>query len=96
MSVATPRRLVVAAPAAHPRPRLRALPAPAPRGRRRPSARSLTAYLFGLTVGFALAALAAMPATSGLPAAQLSLAGAASGLTLLAALRARACARRRA
>lgn len=94
MSVATSRPLVLAPRAPATRPRLRALPAPAPR-RRQPSARSLTAYLFGLTVGAALAALAALPGASGLPAGHLGLAGAAAGLTLLAALRARACARRR-
>ncbi len=79
---------------ARPRPRLRALPAA--RRRRAPSARALALYALGLTAGFLLAGVASLPGGAGVVTGQLGLAVLATAVAGLAALRARAVARRRA
>ena len=81
-------------PAAPRAPRLR--PVPARRRRRLPSARTVALYALGLVAGFLLAALASAPAGAGVVAFQVELAGIAAAVGMLAALRARAVARRRA
>jgi hypothetical protein len=74
------------------RPRLRAVPPP--RRRRAPGARALALYALGLTAGFLLAGLASLPGGSEVVAGQAGLAAPAAALAVLAALRARAVARR--
>jgi hypothetical protein len=84
-------------PAGAPRPRparLRAVPPP--RRRRAPGARALALYALGLTAGFLLAGLASLPGGGEIVAGQAGLAILAAGVGGLAALRARAVARRRA
>jgi hypothetical protein len=81
------------APAAPRRARLRAVPPP--RRRRAPSARALALYALGLTAGFLLAGLASLPGGGDLVAGQAGLALVAAVVGGLAALRARAVARRR-
>jgi hypothetical protein len=76
------------------RPRLRAVPPP--RRRRAPSARALALYALGLTAGFLLAGLASLPGGGDVVAGQAGLAALAAVVGGLAALRARAVARRRA
>lgn len=82
-----------AAPRAASRPRLRAVAAPR-RRRRAPSARTVAFYGLGMIAGFLLAGLASAPGGSAVVGWQLALAGAAFVVTGLAALRARAIARR--
>ena len=80
-------------PAGAPRPRrLRAVPPP--RRRRAPSARALALYALGLTAGFLLAGLASLPGGGDVVAGQAGLAVLAAAVGGLAALRARAVARR--
>lgn len=79
---------------AHARPRLRAVPPPSRRPRRAAST-SAALYLIGLTLGFALAALASLPGGAALVSGQLLLAGVAAAAAAAALLRARAVARRR-
>jgi len=78
---------------AQPRPRLRAV-APPTRRRRTPSARAVAFYGLGMIAGFLLAGLASAPGGAGVVGWQLSLAAAAFAVTGLAAMRARAVARR--
>ncbi|HVH00741.1 MAG TPA: hypothetical protein VM844_08225 [Miltoncostaeaceae bacterium] len=80
-------------PPRRPPARLRAVPAA--RGRRVPSARALALYALGLVAGFLLAGLASLPGGAEVVSGQLGLAVAAAVVTGLAALRARAVARRR-
>ena len=75
------------------RPRLRALPAPPPR--RLADARALALYALGLMAGFLLAGVASVPGGAGAVSVQVGLALAAAAVCGLAALRARAVARRR-
>ena len=88
------RHDLLPAPPARPRTRLRALPAA--RRRRAPSARALALYALGLMAGFLLAGAASLPGGAGVVTGQLGLAVLAAALAGLAALRARAVARRRA
>ena len=88
------RHSPLAEPPRRPPTRLRAVPAA--RGRRRvPSARALALYALGLVAGFLLAGLASLPGGAEVVSGQLGLAVAAAVVTGLAALRARAVARRR-
>ena len=80
-------------PAAAGRPRLRALPAPPPR--RVAGARALALYALGLMAGFLLAGMASAPGGADVVAGQMGLALLAAVVCGLAALRARAVARRR-
>ncbi|MGD9696840.1 MAG: hypothetical protein AB7V42_14410 [Thermoleophilia bacterium] len=82
-----------AAAAPSPRPLLRAVPPS--RRRLLPRARSVAFYALGLVAGFLLAALASTPGGTEVVAWQLTLALAAAVVAGLAALRARAVARRR-
>jgi hypothetical protein len=81
-------------PSRRPPERLRAVPAA--RRRRAPSARALAFYALGLVAGFLLAGLASLPGGGEVVSGQLGLAAAAAVVAGLAALRARAVARRRA
>ena len=94
MSTTALRHLESSHPRLAPAPRLR--PVPARRRRRLPSARTVALYALGLVAGFLLAAMASAPAGAGVVAFQVELAGIAAAVGLLAALRARAVARRRA
>lgn len=80
-------------PPRRPPARLRAVPAA--REHRVPSARALALYALGLVAGFLLAALASLPGGAEVVSGQVGLAGAAAVVVGLAALRARAVARRR-
>lgn len=75
-------------------PRLRAVAPPRRRRRGLPSARAVAFYALGMLAGFVLAALASAPGGAGVVAGQLGLAVAAAAVAGLAALRARAVARR--
>jgi predicted membrane-bound spermidine synthase len=79
-------------PRPDPAPCLR--PVPAQRRRRLPSARTVALYALGLVAGFLLAALASAPAGGEVVAFQVQMAGIAGAVGALAALRARAIARR--
>lgn len=81
------------APSPTRRPRLRALPAPPPR--RIAGAGALALYALGLTAGFLLAGMASLPGGADVVTGQLGLALPAAVMCGLAALRARAVARRR-
>ncbi|HEX2502567.1 MAG TPA: hypothetical protein VHK00_01395 [Miltoncostaeaceae bacterium] len=87
------RRDALPRPAAADRARLRAVPSP--RRRRVPAARALALYALGLTAGFLLAGVASLPGGGDVVAGQVGLAAAAALVGGLAALRARAVARRR-
>ena len=78
-----------------PAPARRLRPVPARRRRRLPSARTVALYALGLVAGFLLAAIASAPAGAGVVVVQAELAGIAAVAGVLAALRARAVARRR-
>jgi len=80
-------------PRARARPRLRAV-APPTRRRRTPSARTVAFYGLGMIAGFLLAGLASAPGGAGVVGWQLTLAAVACAVTGLAAMRARAVARR--
>ncbi len=75
------------------RPRLREVPAP--HGGRAPGARAVALYALGLTAGFLLAGAASLPGGAGVVTGQLGLTVLAAAACGLAALRARAVARRR-
>ncbi len=79
-----------------PDPARRLRPVPARRRRRLPSARTVALYALGLVAGFLLAALASAPGGAEVVAFQVQMAAIAGAVGGLAALRARAVARRRA
>ncbi len=81
-------------PAGPARTGLRAVPPP--RRRRAPSARALALYALGLMAGFLLAGVASLPGGGDVVAGQVGLAAPAALVAGLAAMRARAVARRRA